>query len=204
MKGSTAPNILVMFHLRIILTALRSLRQNFARSILATLGVVIGVGAVIAAVSILEGLEEDILNRFAALGADQVIIFNGSEQRSGRAVAINSLTPADAKAILRENRGLITGAAPHIQGVAQVKYYEKNVPTTVLGTTPDYAAVNDYHPIQGRFLTREDVHAAGMVCVLGYKVAEDLFGALPAVGKPVKIRSKTFIVVGVMEGKILR
>ena len=188
-----------MFHLRIILTALRSLRQNFARSILATLGVVIGVGAVIAAVSILEGLEEDILNRFAALGADQVIIFNGSEQRSGRAVAINSLTPADAKAILQENRGLIIGTAPQIQDVAQIKYYEKNVPATVLGTTPDYVAVNDYHCVQGRFLTREDVHAAGMVCVLGYRVAEDLFGALPAVGKPVKIRSKTFIVVGVME-----
>lgn len=188
-----------MFHLRIILTALRGLRQNLLRSMLATLGVIIGVGAVIAAVSILEGAQQNILERFAALGADQVIVFNGSERRSGRAVAINSLEPADAEAIERENKDFILATAPQLQDVAQVKYYENNVAAGVLGTTEAYTVVNDYRVVEGRFLTREDVRGAGMVCVLGHQVAEDLFGALPAVGKSVKIRGKTFIVVGVME-----
>ncbi len=169
------------------------------RSLLATLGVIIGTGAVIAAVSVLEGAQKDVLDRFAALGADQVIIFNGSEQRSGRAVGVNSLVPQDAERIERDNEGVILATAPQIQNPAQVKYYEKNVNSTVLGTTDSYSRVNDYHAIEGRFLTREDVRAGGMVCVLGYKVAEDLFGALPAIGKPVKINGKTFIVIGVME-----
>lgn len=169
------------------------------RSMLATLGVIIGVGAVISAVSILEGAQQDVLERFAALGADQVLVFNGSERRSGRAVAVNSLLPEDADAIVRENEGVILAAAPQLQNPAQVKYYEKNVNTMILGTTASYSTINDYLVTEGRFISREDLRAAGMVCVLGYKVAEDLFGALPPIGKPVKINSKTFIIIGVME-----
>lgn len=188
-----------MFHIRIIITALKGLHQNMLRSMLATLGVVIGVGAVIAAVSILEGAQHDVLDRFAALGADQVIVFNGSERRSGRAMAVNSLLPEDAEAIEKENEGVILATAPQLQNPAQVKYYEKNVNTMVLGTVESYSTINDYLVTDGRFISREDLRASGMVCVLGYKVAEDLFGALPPIGKPVKINSKTFIVIGVME-----
>ena len=112
---------------------------------------------------------------------------------------MNSLVPQDADAIVRKNEGVILATAPQLQNPAQVKYYEKNASVTVLGTSESYSIVNDYHVIEGRFLTREDVRASGMVCVLGYKVADDLFGALPAVGKPVKINGKTFIVIGVME-----
>ena len=188
-----------MFHVRLALTALRGLRQNLLRSLLATLGVIIGVGAVVAAVSVLEGAQQDILERFESLGADQVIVFNGSERRRHRVTQTQSLTPEDARLIERENEDLIVASASQYQSAGQIKYREKNTVGPVLGTTEAYAKINSYHPAAGRFITRQDVSGNSMVCVLGHEVAQELFGALPAVGKRVKINGKTFIVVGVME-----
>jgi len=190
-----------MFHLRIAMTALHSLRQNLARSMLATLGVIIGVGAVVCAISILEGAQSEILDEFESLGADQVIVFNGSERGQHRTAVSSSLLPEDADLIKKENPELIVATSPQFSQFAQVKNYEKNVATGVLGSTEAYAPMNNYLVTEGRFITREDVRGGAMVCVLGYKVAEDLFGALPAVDKHVKIDGKSFIVVGVMEEK---
>ncbi|MGB2986815.1 MAG: ABC transporter permease [Phycisphaerae bacterium] len=188
-----------MFHLRLLLTALRGLRQNLLRSMLATLGVIIGVGAVVAAVSILEGAQRDILDRFESLGADQVIVFNGSERRRHRVTQVQSLLPEDAQLIKRENEDVVRATAPQFQGGGQIKYRERNTVASVLGTTESYALINNYNVLQGRFITRPDVHGSGMVCILGYQIAQDLFGARPAVGKSVKINGKSLIVVGVME-----
>ena len=91
-----------MFSLRIVMMAVRSLRQNLMRSILATLGVIIGVGAVVSAVSILEGAQRDILQRFETLGADQVLVFNGSDSHSHRRTQ-GSFSCAIAQAALHEN-----------------------------------------------------------------------------------------------------
>ncbi|UCE58509.1 MAG: ABC transporter permease [Phycisphaerales bacterium] len=190
-----------MFHLRIMAMAIRGLQQNLLRSLLATLGVIIGVGAVVSAVSILEGAQRDILERFETLGADQVIVFNGTDRRSGRGTATNSLLPEDADRIAQEGEDLILATTPQSNDAAQIKYFQRNTPATVLGTTESYTALNHYHPAQGRFITREDVRGSSMVCVLGHKVAEDLFGARSPVGKTVKINGKSFIVVGVMEEK---
>ncbi len=189
-----------MFHLRIMLMAIRGLRQNLLRSLLATLGVIIGVGAVISAVSILEGAQRNILERFETLGADQVLVFNGMDERSHRRAAKNSLEPEDAE-LIAENEELIIATSPQYNGGGQVKYFERNAPSTILGTTETYADIYNYKVYQGRFITREDVRGNAMVAVLGFRVAEDLFGALPAIGKTVKINSKSFIVIGVMEEK---
>jgi len=190
-----------MFHLRLMWTALRSLQQNMLRSLLATIGVIIGVGAVVAAVSILQGAQRDILERFESLGADHLMIFNGSERRSHRAMQVASLMPEDADLIAKENADLVMTVAPQFTQTSQVKYFEKNERALVLGTTEGYAPMNSYFPVDGRFITDEDVQGNVMVCVLGYKVAESLFGVLPAVSKTVKIEGKTFTVVGVMEEK---
>jgi len=181
--------------------AVKGLRQNLMRSMLATLGVIIGVGAVISAVSILEGAQLDILERFESLGADQVLVFNGSDRRSGRRAETMSLLPEDAELIKQEGAGLIVATSPQYSGVGQVKYFEKNVPAQVLGTNESYAVLNKYEVVQGEFITREDVRGNGMLCVPGHKAAQELFGALPAVGKTVKINGKSFIVKGVMEEK---
>ncbi len=188
-----------MFHLRLLLAALRGLRQNLLRSMLATLGVIIGVGAVVAAVSILEGAQRDILDRFESLGSDQVIVFNGNERRRHRVTQVQSLLPGDAALIERQSEDLVVATAPQFQGGGQIKYRERNTVAGVLGTTAAYATINSYDVADGRFVTRQDVGGNSMVCVLGYKVARDLFGARPAVGKSVKINGKSFIVVGVME-----
>ncbi len=188
-----------MFHVRLVLAALRGLHQNLLRSMLATLGVIIGVGAVVAAVSVLEGAEREVLDRFESLGADQVIVFNGSQRRRHRVTQVSSLLPADAKLIERENEDLIVATAPQSQGFGQIKYRERNTVASVLGTTRAYAVINSYNVSKGRFITRQDVRGNSMVCVLGHRVAQDLLGALPAVGKSVRINGKTFIVVGVME-----
>ncbi len=190
-----------MFHLRLFQMAIRGLRQNLLRSMLATLGVLIGVGAVVSAVSILEGAQSEILDRFESLGADQIIVLNGSERRHGRSVTVRSLTPKDADRIMRDNEGLIIGCAPQFQGTGQIKYLQKNAGANILGTTEAYAPMNDYQVAAGRFLTRQDVMGNRMHCVLGHKVAHDLFGSLPAVGKAVKINGKGFVVIGVMEEK---
>ena len=188
-----------MFHLRIIITALRGLRQNLLRSLLATIGVVIGVGAVVAAVSVLEGAQRDILTRFESLGADQVMVFNGSERRQHRVQQVQSLLPDDAREIEHENNDLVKATAAQYQGGGQIKYFERNAVAPVLGTTEAYADINSYQVVEGRFITRQDVAGSSMVCVLGHKVAGELFGELPAVDKTVKINGKSFSVVGVME-----
>jgi putative ABC transport system permease protein len=188
-----------MFFLRIMRMAVKGLQTNLLRSLLATLGVIIGVGAVVAAVSILEGSQRDILEQFESLGADQVIVVNGQRQHGGRAVSVNSLLPEDADAIRREHEGLITATVAQFQGGGQIKYFQKNTGAAVLGTTEDYDEVNSYRVDQGRFITREDVRGNAMVTVLGYGVADKLFGSLPAIGKNVKINGKSFSVIGVME-----
>ena len=187
-----------MFLFRIIAMALGGLWTNLFRSLLATLGVIIGVGAVIAAVSILQGAEREILERFESLGADQLIVLNGSSRRQGRSVTISSLKLSDADAIERDNPTLVAATAPQVQAGSQVKYYQRNVYAPVLGTSPAYASINSYDVADGRFLTREDVRGNAMVCILGHKVAGDLFGVRSAVGMKVKIAGKSFDVVGVM------
>ena len=190
-----------MFHLQILLMAFRGLKQNLVRSLLATLGVIIGVGAVVSAVSILEGAQRNILDRFESLGADQVLIFNGSDRRSHRQVQTSSLLPKDAELIAEENKDIVLAASPQYSGAGQVKYYEKNAYAPILGATEAYAPMYQYEVVEGRFLTREDVRGNAMVAVLGHKVANEIFGALPSVGKTVKINGKSFILIGVMEEK---
>jgi len=190
-----------MFHWWIILTALQGLRQNLLRTMLATLGVVIGVGAVVAAVSILEGSQRWVLERVEALGADQLLVLNGSEERTHRRTQTPSLLPEDAQWIKDKNPELVLAAAPQYTGGGQIKYFEKNTFVTVLGTTASYVSINSYKAADGRFITAQDVHGKSMVCVLGHKVAEGLFGVLSPVNERVKINGKGFVVVGVMEEK---
>ncbi len=188
-----------MFHLRLLFTALRGLRQNLLRSMLATLGVIIGVGAVVAAVSVLQGAQRDVLQRFEELGADQILVFNGTERRQHRVQGVQVLVAEDAELIEREGEGIVKATAPQYQGGGTIKYLERNTTAAILGTTAAYADINRYQVEQGRFITRPDVLGYSMVCVLGHKVAQELFGEIPAVGKDVKLEGKSFAVVGVME-----
>ncbi len=191
-----------MFIFRLIWTGLLGLKTNLMRSLLAMLGVIIGVSAVVSAMSILAGAQKDISERFESMGADQIMIVSGnSERRRTRDSNFDALKPEDAAAI-RQQCSLVINTAPEIQQpMQQVKYLHKNTDVTILATTEAYQRINDYHPIEGRFVSAEDDRAERKYCVLGYKVAKDLFGEFPPVGQRVKINGHGFTVIGVMEKK---
>ncbi len=193
-----------MFFLRICMMAWRGLRANLLRSLLATLGVVIGVGAVIAAMSILEGAQREVLGKVKSLGSDQITIYPGSAHREGRELGVvQTLRPEDADAIVASSAcPAVEYASPEVLGGAQVKYFNRNANLTVLGSNQNYADMNNYKVADGRFITKEDVLSKAKVVVLGHKAAKDLFGGGgAAVNAPVKIRGMGFRVIGVMEKK---
>ncbi len=194
-----------MFHFQILLMAFRGLRQNLVRSMLATLGVIIGVGAFVSAVSILQGAEKDIVERFETLGADQVLIFKGPDRRGARQTTSSSLVPDDADKIREDNPGLILAISPEYRSGGHIKYFERNFPVSLLGAEESYSTINNYRVAEGRFITREDVRGDARVCVLGHKLATDLFGARSPIREIVRItagpNTKSFNIVGVMEEK---
>jgi putative ABC transport system permease protein len=189
-----------MFFLRICLMAARSLQANLMRSILACLGVIIGVSAVVSAMAILEGSRRDVVSKIESLGADQIIVVNGSQQRRGsRTMERMVLTQDDAEA-LNELEG-VKATAPESTIPVQIKYFERNRNVQLLATTENYTIMNDYKVVQGRTLNKEDVAGGRKVCVLGHKVAQKLFGDTPAINTKVRIEGIGFTVIGVMEKK---
>jgi putative ABC transport system permease protein len=190
-----------MFFFRVVLMSLRGLQTNLMRSILATLGVIIGVCAVVSAMSILAGAERGVSERFESMGADQIMITPGSSNRRHRAARFDVLKVEDVEAIL-DQCPLIKAAAPEILQPGQtIKYLHKNKQASILATTEAYRKINSYKVAQGRFISRDDNRAARRVCVLGHKVARDLFGEVTPVGFRVKIGGHGFTVIGVMEKK---
>ncbi len=190
-----------MFYLKILQTAFRALRTNMLRSLLATLGVIIGVAAVVAAMSIIEGATKEILDAIKSFGSNVIIVYPGSGSKSGRRIGtVRTLSLDDAKAIARSCPAIIR-AAPEVLGGAQAKFYAKNMNCTVLGTTPSYQDVRNYKVMQGRFINNADVKGEAYVAVLGYKVAEELFGRGTPLGFVIKLGGKPFTVIGVMEKK---
>jgi len=192
-----------MFTLQVFLMAIRGLRANLLRSLLATLGVIIGVGAVISAMSILEGTQRDIVERFESLGSETITVVPAMAKSGGHSVGIfQTLTVEDAEALANpRNCPSVTAAAPEISGAASVKNMSRNNEYTVLGTSFAYADMFNYHVVRGRFISRDDVASEQKVAVLGSKVAEELFGNAPEINRTVKIRSAPFRVIGVMEEK---
>jgi len=190
-----------MFYLRIIWMAVRALRTNLLRSLLATLGVIIGVAAVVAAISIMEGLEKEVLNTISSFGSNVLYVFPGAARAGGRQVGeVQTLTIDDAEMI--ENMcSACVRATPEVMGVSQVKYFNRNVQATVLGTLPQYTDIRNYKIREGRFFNNTDVKSEAYVVVLGHKVARELFKSGTPLGFTVKIRGKPFAVIGVMEKK---
>jgi putative ABC transport system permease protein len=190
-----------MFYLRIIYTAILSLKTNMLRSLLATLGVIIGVAAVVAAMSIIEGLRREVTHSIESFGSNVLQVFPGVNRKSGRQVGeVETLSIEDADAITDFCPDVLR-TAPEVMGVAQVKFYSKNMQATVLGTMPQYTEIRSYNIAEGRFFNRSDVKSEAYVIVLGYKVAKELFGHGSPIGFIIKVNGKPFTVIGVMEKK---
>jgi putative ABC transport system permease protein len=194
-----------MFFLRICLMALRSLKIHPLRTALATIGVIIGVAAVVSAMSILEGTRTEVEGRMATLGSNKLFITPGIQRRGQRAVGdVNTLKLEDAEAIAR-NCPAVVNVSPQVTGAGLIKFLSKNTNASVQGTNEEYAEINNYSVIDGRFLTRSDILTESSVVVLGHKVKFELFGGRPAIGEVVRISgpmgARGFRVIGVMEQK---
>jgi macrolide transport system ATP-binding/permease protein len=187
-----------------IRSAARSLWQNRMRAVLTALGILIGVGAVIAMVSVGQGSTASIQNRIQGLGSNLLTIMAGSttsggiRQGSGSAT---TLTYEDADAI-REKIAGITGVAPEMESRVQSRHLRNTWITSVVGTTADYATVRNWNVASGAFFTEEDNKNKRTVTVLGVDVVTNLFGeGADPIGKVVKLGPVSFKVVGVLEQK---
>jgi putative ABC transport system permease protein len=190
--------------------ALRGLSANKMRTSLTMLGIVIGVAAVIALMSVGKGAQEAVVSQIQGMGTNLLFVSPGSTQTGGVSSAAGSastLTYEDAMAVAA-SIPLVSGVAPEAYTTAQAVVGPVNVRTRVTGTTPDYPQVRNFGVAQGEFFTQQQVDARAMVAVLGSQTAENLFGESSPIGQNVRITTTqasgtgfTFKVIGVMESK---
>jgi len=187
---------------QIVRTALRSLTANKLRSFLTILGVVIGVTAVIALMALGQGTQASIVQNIESLGTDLLIVSPGASSESGFRGAQGSaqtLTLEDAEAL--EAAPAVAAVAPQVSTSVQAVAGGVNTRAQVAGVTPDYEQVRNLSLAEGRFISESDMDQRTTVVVLGSSVAETLFGETDPVGQTVKLGSRPFTVIGVLESK---
>ena len=183
--------------------ALRALARNKMRSSLTMLGIIIGVGAVIAVVSIGQGAELLIQEGIQSMGTNAVFISSGGGYQGGVRTGggqTKTLTKEDMEAILREVP-LIRTAAPAVMNRAQVVYQNQNWNTGIMGTSAVYFDIRKWSVQAGGVFSDEEVDSAANVCILGTTVARILFGDVDPIGQTIRIKNLPFRVVGVLESK---
>jgi putative ABC transport system permease protein len=183
--------------------SLRALRVNKMRSALTMLGIIIGVGAVIAMLAVGTGASERISQQIASIGSNLIIILPGSTTSGGLRMGTGAqptLTKDDADSILKECSA-VQDVAPVLNGAAQVVYSNQNWSTGVYGTTPGMLNIRDWPLASGRPFTEQDVRSATKVCLLGQTVVENLFGSIDPLGQVIRIKKVPFTVIGVLDRK---
>ncbi len=189
--------------LQTLRVALRALARNKMRSFLTTLGMVIGVSAVIAMVAIGDGAKARVEEAFAAMGSNMLIVLPGSTTAGGAHGGFGSmptLTWDDLRAMQAEVPA-VRYAAPVLRANAQVLSEDQNWTTSVNGTTPEYFAIRNWPVDRGVGITHSDTDGGTKVAVLGQTVVEKLFGAADPIGQQVRIKNVPFQIVGVLAKK---
>ena len=183
--------------------ALRALARNKLRSFLTMLGIIIGVGAVIAMVAIGEGAKATIRSQIASLGTNVLIILPGTTTQGGVRAgfgSVNTLTDGDAKAIRAEIR-TVAFVSPVLRRGEQVVAGNLNWGTLVQGVGPEFQHIRDWQLAEGRFLHDGDIENDAKVAVLGETVTRNLFGNDDPLESVIRIRNIPFRVVGVLGTK---
>jgi ABC-type antimicrobial peptide transport system permease subunit len=190
---------------RILVTSLRALRRNVMRTALTTLGIVIGVAAVIAMMEIGKGSTMAIQRTIATMGAFNILIFPGNMFAAGVSYGTGSsitLKPGDADAILAECPSVIM-AAPVVRSRTQIVYGNRNwVPDSMVGTTPAFLELRNWTEMaEGEAFTDRDVHNCSKVCVVGQTIVRELFAGESPLGKEVRMQNVNVKVIGVLRAK---
>lgn len=185
----------------IIKVALKSLFASKLRTFLAMLGIIIGVASVISMLALGAGAQKQVMERIASMGTNLLIVH--PSQRGFRGVMSDTsqrLKLEDLKAIL-EKVPSVYQVAPAVRGSSQVKYFNKNIQTTVIGSSITYFPIRNYIIDKGRSFSENEVDRMARVAVIGPTTAENLFGEKNPIGETVKIKGINFSIVGVTRAK---
>jgi putative ABC transport system permease protein len=183
--------------------AFRALRRNKMRSVLTALGIIIGVGAVIAMVSIGNGAKAQVEQQIASLGENVILIFSGSVTSSGIRTGWGSagtLKIEDAEAIRREVPGVIA-VSEEVISTGQVSAGNQNWFTRIYGESPEYFDIRKWPLAEGASFTPQDVRSANKVCVIGRTTANQVFGSENPIGQVLRVKGVPFLVTGVLTSK---
>jgi putative ABC transport system permease protein len=183
--------------------AVRALKRNTLRTLLTMLGIIIGVGAVIAMVSIGNGAKAQVEAQIASLGQNVILILSGNVTRGGFSMGFGSagtLTHEDYEAIRRDVAG-VNAATPEVRAFAQVAAGSQNINSQIHGVGADYFDIRSWPTRSGEPFTEQDVRNANKVVLLGQTAARTLFGDADPVGEIVRIKNAPFAVVGVLTSK---
>jgi putative ABC transport system permease protein len=183
-----------------VIMALREIRRNKMRSVLTTLGIVIGVASVVAMVTLGHGASAKITSEISALGTNLLIVLPGTERRGPTTAASQPLKVDDARAMERDLTavGLV---APTATYSALVVYGDKNWSTAVTGAGGDYFEIRGYKFERGAAFNDAEVNAGATVCVLGDTIRRKLFGAQEPIGATIRVGSVACSVTGVVAPK---
>jgi putative ABC transport system permease protein len=183
----------------IVRVALRSLIANKLRSVLAMLGIIIGVWSVISALALASGVQQSIMQTISSLGTNLLTVTPGLRGTGGVMTGNQeNLKVPDALALLKIPE--IGRVAPVARGSVQARYYNKNTHTNLSGTSPTYFAIHDFEIQYGRLLNDADCDAAARVAVIGPATAKNLFGDAYswAVGESIQVNGVAYTVVGIL------
>ena len=193
-----------MSPLQVLRVAVRALLRNKLRSFLTTLGVIIGVSAVIAMVAIGEGAKARVEEAFASMGSNLLVVLSGTTSASGAHGGFGSmptLTWDDLKAI-RSEASAVRYASPQLRSNQQVISEDQNWATSINGVSPEYFLMRTWSVAMGSLITQSDIETGSKVVVLGQTVVDKLFGAnADPTGQTVRIQKTPFQIVGVLARK---
>jgi putative ABC transport system permease protein len=193
----------MMRFLEILRIAFDALLRNKMRSLLTMLGIIIGVGAVIAMVAIGQGAQTSVDAQISSLGSNILLVFPGSSSRGGvmsGAQTGTTLTEEDQQAV-KEQCPAVAYVSPQVRTGAQVVYGNMNWGTAISGGTVDFFYIRDWRLEDGDFFSDQDVRAATKVCLLGRTVSQQLFDSANPLGQTIRIRNIPFRVIGILKSK---
>src|SRR3954451_23021429 len=181
-------------------TSLIALTRNKTRAALTTLGIIIGIAAVIAMMEIAQGSSSAIQKTIASMGANNLLVFPGTAASGGISFGMGSsltLTAQDAEAISRECPAVLA-ASPLVRSRAQLVYGNRNwVPQTIYGCSPEYLVVRQWEDLaEGEPFTERDVRAMAKVCLVGQTIVREVFGGQSPLGRELRVRNTMFKVTG--------
>ena len=181
----------MMRFVEILRIAFDALIRNKMRSLLTMLGIIIGVGAVIAMVAIGQGAQASVDAQISTLGTNVLMIYPGSMSRGGvmgGAQTGTTLTEEDGKAV-KEQCPAVAFVSPLLRDRGQIVYGNLNWSTSLQGGSPDYFAIRDWRVAEGEFFGDADVRAATKVCMVGQTIVTQLFESEDPIGKTLRIKN---------------